>query len=57
MLKNMKKRLDDKERAGKAAVSSNVAEQAKAIAEASPNTPFIVCELKALSNTKVKKIV
>ncbi|XP_067006917.2 alanine--tRNA ligase, cytoplasmic [Anabrus simplex] len=51
-LKGMKKQLDDKDRMSKAAVSSTVAEDAKALALASPNQPFLVAELHALSNSK-----
>ncbi|XP_049802310.1 alanine--tRNA ligase, cytoplasmic isoform X2 [Schistocerca nitens] len=51
-LKTMKKQVDDKERAGKAAVSSSVVEAVKSMLLAQPDRQFIVCELKALSNTK-----
>ncbi|KAF4519092.1 hypothetical protein B566_EDAN001684 [Ephemera danica] len=49
----MKKCLDDKERAGKAAVSANVLEEAKGLVEARGGSPpLLVAELHALSNTK-----
>lgn len=52
VLKTLKKQLDDKERAGKAAVVTNVAEKAKELCLANPNTPVLVKELNAFSNTK-----
>lgn len=51
-LKGLKKLLDDKERALKAALSANVGEEAKKIIEANLNEPVIVAELNAFSNTK-----
>ena len=52
-MKGLKKQLDDKDRASKAAVSADVIEEAKALVSANLNAPFLVKELKALSNTKV----
>lgn len=51
-LKVLKKQLDDKERANKAALAAGVVEQAKKIIEANLNKPFIVAEVKAFSNNK-----
>lgn len=51
-LKAFKKVLDDKERAGKAAIATNVAEKAKELCLANPNVPILVKELEAFSNTK-----
>jgi len=53
-LKNLKKELDDKERAVKAAVAGVVADEVKTLCIAQPNVPVIVRELKAESNTKVR---
>jgi hypothetical protein len=52
-LKHLKKELDDKDRASKAAVSANVVEKVKALLAGNPNALVIVQELKAYSNTKV----
>lgn len=52
LLKNIKKTLDDKERALKAAVAITVVEKAKEICLASPNVPYIVQKLDAFNNTK-----
>jgi D-ribose pyranose/furanose isomerase RbsD len=52
-LKRLKKQLDDKDRASKAAVSADVVEEVKALLAANPKAPVIVGELKAYSNTKV----
>lgn len=52
VLKALKKQLDDKERAGKAAIATNVAEKAKELCLAHPNIPVLVQELHAFSNTK-----
>lgn len=52
VLKSLKKTLDDKERAGKAAILTNVAEKAKEICLANPNVPVLVEKLDAFSNTK-----
>ncbi|CAM6032224.1 unnamed protein product, partial [Sphagnum compactum] len=52
VLKNLKKCLDDKDRALKAAVANNVVEKAKEIAEANPNAPYLVYQLEAYNNTK-----
>ncbi|KAJ9583265.1 hypothetical protein L9F63_022398, partial [Diploptera punctata] len=51
-LKSVKKQLDDKERASKAAVSADVIEEAKSVVSANLNAAFIVRELKAFSNSK-----
>ncbi|XP_069688012.1 alanine--tRNA ligase, cytoplasmic [Periplaneta americana] len=51
-LKQLKKQLDDKDRAAKAAVTADVVEEVKAILVSNVNAPFIVRELKAFSNTK-----
>lgn len=51
-LKQLKKTLDDKERAAKAAIANNVVEQVKEFLNANPNLPVIVKELKAFNNTK-----
>ena len=52
-LKCLKKQLDDKDRASKAAVSANVIEEVKALLTANPEAQVIVQELRAYSNTKV----
>lgn len=52
MLKNLKKQLDDKERAAKAANITKVAERAKEICLQNKDSKIIVSELKAFSNTK-----
>ncbi|XP_021935281.1 alanine--tRNA ligase, cytoplasmic isoform X2 [Zootermopsis nevadensis] len=51
-LRHLKKQLDDKDRASKAAVCADVVEEVKALFAANPKTPIIVQELKAYSNTK-----
>lgn len=51
-LNNIKKTLDVKERAAKAAVASHVVEQAKQVIGENLNKPVLVHELKAFSNTK-----
>lgn len=51
-LKLLKKTLDDKERAAKAAVASLVVEKAKEICQANPNVPYLVHQLNAFNNTK-----
>ncbi|XP_055376341.1 alanine--tRNA ligase, cytoplasmic [Condylostylus longicornis] len=51
-LKNLKKSLDDRERAIKATQSQNVIERAKEIAQANINADFLVKELQAFNNTK-----
>ncbi|KAJ8930486.1 hypothetical protein NQ314_016713 [Rhamnusium bicolor] len=51
-LKNFKKTLDDKDRAVKAAVASQVVEQIKEFVKQNPNLPVLVKELKAFNNTK-----
>ncbi|CAG9858360.1 unnamed protein product [Phyllotreta striolata] len=51
-LKNLKKSLDDKDRAIKAAVANKVVEEIKEFVKANPNLPILVKELKAFNNTK-----
>lgn len=51
-LKNLKKTLDDKDRAAKAAVANQVVDQIKEFVKANPNLPILVKELKAFNNTK-----
>jgi alanyl-tRNA synthetase len=51
-LKALKKSLDDKERAAKAAIATSVVETAKNIIEANKGTPILVEILKAYNNTK-----
>lgn len=52
LLKNLKKELDDKERAVKAALAANIADEVKVLCQANPNVPLLVRELPADSNTK-----
>lgn len=52
MLKNLKKQLDDKERASKAAIINQITEKAKEICLEEKNSEIIVTELKAFGNTK-----
>ena len=52
-LKGLKKRLDDLDKARKAAVISDVSEQAKQMITEKPDQKFIVHEFKAGSNAKV----
>lgn len=52
-LKRLKKQLDDKDRASKAAVSANVIEEVKVLLTGNPTASVIVQELRAYSNTKV----
>lgn len=51
-LKNMKKTLDDKERADKAAIANKVVEEIKNLVTEKPNQPILVKQLNAFSNTK-----
>ncbi|XP_018561574.1 alanine--tRNA ligase, cytoplasmic [Anoplophora glabripennis] len=51
-LKNLKKTLDDKDRAAKAAIANQVVEQIKEFVKENPNLPILVKELKAFNNTK-----
>lgn len=51
-LKVLKKNLDDKDRAAKAAIANQVVEQIKEFVKTNPNLPILVKELKAFSNTK-----
>lgn len=52
MLKNLKKQLDDKERAAKAETINNVTEKAKELCIEEKDSKVIVAELKAYGNTK-----
>lgn len=52
-LKVIKKSLDDKEREEKQAQANNVIKEAVALVNENPNTPLLVAELRASSNTKV----
>lgn len=52
MLKNLKKQLDDKERAAKAETINKVTEKAKELCIEEKNSKVIVAELKAYGNTK-----
>ncbi|CAH1183194.1 unnamed protein product [Phaedon cochleariae] len=51
-LKNLKKTLDDKERAAKTAVAGKVVEEIKDFLKEHPNMEILVKELKAFNNTK-----
>lgn len=51
-LKTLKKNLDDKDRAAKAAVANKVVDEIKEFVKANPNLPILVKELKAFNNTK-----
>lgn len=51
-LNNLKKTLDDKDRALKASVAVNVVEMAKELCLAQPNIPIMVQKLDAFNNTK-----
>ncbi|XP_005102630.1 alanine--tRNA ligase, cytoplasmic [Aplysia californica] len=51
-LKGLKKKMDDIDKARKAAVVSGVTEESKKMIEANPNQKFIVHEFKAGSNAK-----
>ena len=48
----MKKTIDDKDRARKASVLTEVAETAKALLLANPSIPFLVYELNAYAQNK-----
>ncbi|CAH1994507.1 unnamed protein product [Acanthoscelides obtectus] len=52
ILKNLKKALDDRERAVKAAVANQVVDQIKEFLKSNPNLQILVQELKAFGNTK-----
>lgn len=52
ILNGIKKTLDDKERAAKAAVAALVVEKAKELCQAAPNAPYLVQKLDAFNNTK-----
>ncbi|XP_055541454.1 alanine--tRNA ligase, cytoplasmic [Wyeomyia smithii] len=52
VLKTLKKTLDDKERAARAAVSTTVVEQAKELSLANKDASFLVHRLEAFNNTK-----
>lgn len=51
-LKQLKKTLDDKERAAKAAIANNVVEEIKEFLKTNPDLPIIVKQLNAFNNTK-----
>ncbi|KAF7264334.1 hypothetical protein GWI33_000302 [Rhynchophorus ferrugineus] len=51
-LKTLKKNLDDKDRAVKAAIANKVVDEIKEFVKANPNLPILVKELKAFNNTK-----
>ncbi|CAH1779871.1 unnamed protein product [Owenia fusiformis] len=51
-LKMLKKKLDDVDKARKAAVMTEVVEEAKKMIETSPNQRIVIHEFKALSNAK-----
>ncbi|XP_022907416.1 alanine--tRNA ligase, cytoplasmic [Onthophagus taurus] len=51
-LKTLKKNLDDKERAKKAAIANQVVDEVKLFLKENPNLPIIVKCLNAASNTK-----
>ncbi|ENN77299.1 hypothetical protein YQE_06125, partial [Dendroctonus ponderosae] len=51
-LKNLKKNLDDKDRAAKAAIANKVVDEIKEFVKENPNLPILVKELKAFNNTK-----
>lgn len=51
-LKELKKTLDDKERAVKAAIANKVVEEIKEFLKVNPDLPVLVKELKAFNNTK-----
>jgi len=51
-LKTIKKKIDDEDRAKKAAVMGDVVEAAKAILTANPGLPYLVCELEAYASNK-----
>jgi len=51
-LKNIKKEIDDADRAKKAAVMGEVVEHTKALLKANPNLPYIVYNLDAFANNK-----
>ncbi|XP_028040907.1 alanine--tRNA ligase, cytoplasmic [Bombyx mandarina] len=52
MLKNLKKQLDDKEKAEKAIIITQVTEKAKELCLERKESKYIVSELKAFGNTK-----
>ncbi|XP_058823411.1 alanine--tRNA ligase, cytoplasmic [Topomyia yanbarensis] len=52
VLKSLKKTLDDKERAARAAVSIEVVEKAKELSLANKDAPYLVHRLEAFNNTK-----
>ena len=56
-LKGLKKRLDDLDKARKAAVISEVSEQAKQMIAENPDQKYIVHEFKAGSNAKVLLLI
>ena len=50
----MKKQLDDKDKAKKAAVMTSVVEETKAFITANQQLPWVVRRVQAYSNTKVR---
>lgn len=52
ILNGIKKTLDDKDRAAKAAIAMQVVEKAKELVTATPNAPYLVYKLDASNNTK-----
>lgn len=52
-LKGLKKKMDDLDKARKAAIVSDVTEKAKQMITEKPNEKFVVHEFKAGSNAKV----
>jgi hypothetical protein len=51
-LKNVKKAIDDKDRARKASVLNVVADTAKSILQANPGLPFLVYDFNAYAQNK-----
>lgn len=51
-LKEVKKKIDDEDRARKSAVMGDVVEAIKGILAANPGLPYLVCELEAYANNK-----
>lgn len=51
-LKTLKKNLDDKDRAAKAAIANKVVDEIKEFVKEHPDLPVLVKELKAFNNTK-----
>ena len=51
-LKNLKKKIDDKDRERKAAIITEVVEEAKSLLNGQPNLPLLVYEFKAYAQNK-----